>query len=158
MTSVVDHACRYSSRVGSRAQGSRSRQFMPVDLQAAVRLATTVRDQMRRWSGPSETAHPLPVQERMLAQAFAEVIELGTPIAIDGQALDREDADPVVATTGAQAGVAIGDRRRVDPLRGRDARHRDRAAASLPATGAQLTRRPGRAALHLTGRVKAHRH
>jgi len=87
---------------------------MPVDLQAAVRLATTVRDQMRRWSGPSETAHPLPVQERMLAQAFAEVIELGTPIAFGGQALDREDAGPVVAITGAQAGVAIGDRRRVD--------------------------------------------
>lgn len=94
--------------------GSRSRQFIPVDLQAAVRLATTVRDQMRRWSGPSETAHRLLVQERKLAQAFAEVIEPATPIAFGGQALDREAADPIVAITGAQASVAIGDRRRAD--------------------------------------------
>jgi tetratricopeptide (TPR) repeat protein len=82
------------------------------DLQTAVRLATTVRDQMRRWSGPSETAHRLLVQERILAQAFAEVIELATPIAFGGLALDREAVDPVVAIAGAQASIAMGDRRR----------------------------------------------
>ena len=77
MTSVVDPALdtartlrrQRGHPINANMTGSRSRQFMPVDLRAAVRLATTVRDQMRRRSGPSETAHRLLVQERMLAQA-----------------------------------------------------------------------------------------
>jgi hypothetical protein len=80
------------------------------DHQRAVELATSVRDEMRRWAGPGENAYRVIVQERMLAQAFREVITLATPTAFGGGANDREAVDPTVATLGAQASVALGDR------------------------------------------------
>ncbi|MEH1098384.1 DUF4365 domain-containing protein [Micromonospora sp. CPCC 205561] len=82
------------------------------DQRRAVELAVAVRDEMRRWAGPSEDAHRLVVQERMLAQAFTEVIELATPVDFGGRATDREAADPTVAIVGAQASIALGDRAR----------------------------------------------
>lgn len=82
------------------------------DQQTAVELATSVRDEMQRWAGPSENAHRLIVQERMLVGAFLEVITLATPTAFGGQANDREAIDPTVAIMGAQASVALGDRTR----------------------------------------------
>jgi hypothetical protein len=106
------------------------------DQQATIRLATTARDQMRRWSGPSENAHRLLVQERMLAQGFAEVIALATPVAFGGHALDREAVDPVVAIAGAQASIALGDHVRAarfaDALRGTPTEPLLRAIAAGP--------------------------
>jgi hypothetical protein len=91
----------------------RGRSAMPYrDQQTAVELATSVRDEMRRWAGPSENAHRLIVQERMLVGAFLEVITLATPTAFGGQANDREAVDPTVAIMGTQASVALGDRTR----------------------------------------------
>lgn len=80
------------------------------DQQKALELATAVRDEIRRWAGPSEIAHRIIVQERMLAQAFGEVIVLATLTTAGGQALDREATDPIVATSVAKASIALGDR------------------------------------------------
>ncbi|WP_230417228.1 DUF4365 domain-containing protein [Micromonospora tarapacensis] len=92
------------------------------DQQEVVALATSVRDDLRRWAGPSETVHRLLVQERMLVGAFMEVIELATPTAFGGHANDREASDPVVAIVGAQASIALDDRIRAvrfgDAMRG----------------------------------------
>ncbi|MDG4834192.1 DUF4365 domain-containing protein [Solwaraspora sp. WMMD1047] len=79
------------------------------DRQEVTALAASVRDDIRRWAGPSEAVHRLLVQERMLVGAFMEVIELATPAAFGGQATDREASDPVVAIVGAQASIALDD-------------------------------------------------
>jgi hypothetical protein len=115
----------------------RGRSAVPYrDQQAAVELATSVRDEMRRWAGPSENAHRLIVQERMVAQAFLEVITLATPTAFGGQANDREAVDPTVAIMGAQASVALGDRTRAgrfgDAMRGTPTEPLIRAIAADP--------------------------
>jgi tetratricopeptide (TPR) repeat protein len=82
------------------------------DQQEAVRLAIEVREDMRQWAGPSERAHLLVVQERILTQACDEVIALATPTAFGGDATDREAADPTIALLGAKASMALGDRAR----------------------------------------------
>ncbi|SCF19006.1 protein of unknown function (DUF4365) [Micromonospora viridifaciens] len=119
---LYERACRRFPRIVGGRLGQarvliermvRGRSAVPYrDQQAAVELATSVRDEMREWAGPSENAHRLIVQERMLAQAFLEVITLATPTAFGGQANDREAVDPTVAIMGAQASVALGDRTR----------------------------------------------
>ncbi|MEV4545247.1 DUF4365 domain-containing protein [Micromonospora echinaurantiaca] len=119
---LYERACRRFPRIVGGRLGQarvliermiRGRSAVPYrDQQAAVELATSVRDEMRRWAGPSENAHRLIMHERMLAQAFLEVITLATPTAFGGQANDREAVDPTVAILGAQASIALGDRTR----------------------------------------------
>ncbi|MHA4951537.1 DUF4365 domain-containing protein [Micromonospora saelicesensis] len=113
------------------------------DQQEVVALATSVRDDLRRWAGPSETVHRLLVQERMLVGAFMEVIELATPTAFGGQANDREASDPVVAIVGAQASIALDDRIRAvrfgDAMRGTPAEPLIRALAADPRQPATAT-------------------
>jgi hypothetical protein len=109
-----------------------------------------VRDDMRRWAGPSENAHRLLVHERMLVGAFNEVIALATPTAFVGQANDREAVDPTVAVLGAQASVALGDRARAggfgDAVRGTAAETLIRALAADPAQPRAVTVRMWRTA------------
>ncbi|MFI5851807.1 DUF4365 domain-containing protein [Micromonospora chalcea] len=143
---LYERACRRFPRIVGGRLGQarvliermvRGRSAVPYrDQQAAVDLATSVRDEMRRWAGPSENAHRLIVQERMLAQAFLEVITLATPTAFGGQANDREAVDPTVAIMGAQASVALGDRARAgrfgDAMRDTPAEPLIRAIAAGP--------------------------
>ena len=106
------------------------------DQHQAVELATSVRDDMRLWAGPSENAHRLVVHERMLIGAFNEVIALATPTQFGGQANDRESSDPTVAVLGAQACIALGDRTRAgrfgDAVRGAPTEALIRALAADP--------------------------
>ncbi|MEU8332217.1 DUF4365 domain-containing protein [Micromonospora arborensis] len=113
------------------------------DQQEVTALAMSVRDDVRRWAGPSETMHRLLVQERMLVGAFKEVVELATPTAFGGQATDREAGDPVVAIVGAQASIALDDRIRAvrfgDAMRGTPAEPLIRALAADPSQPATAT-------------------
>ncbi|MEU7844721.1 DUF4365 domain-containing protein [Micromonospora sp. NPDC049114] len=106
------------------------------DQHEAVALATAVRDDIRRWAGPSETAHRLLVQERLIAGAFMEAIALATPVPFGGQANDREAMDPIVAVVGAQASIALNDRARAarfaDAMRNTAAEPLIRALAADP--------------------------
>jgi tetratricopeptide (TPR) repeat protein len=116
---LYERACRrHPGTIGGRLGKARvliermirGRSALPSrDQQEAVELATSVRDEIRRWAGPSENAHRLIVQERMLVGAFMEVITLATPAAFGGEANDREAIDPIIAILGAQASVALGD-------------------------------------------------
>ncbi|TWJ32310.1 uncharacterized protein DUF4365 [Micromonospora sagamiensis] len=113
------------------------------DQQEVIALATSVRDDLRRWAGPSEAVHRLLVQERMLVGAFMEVIELATPTAFGGQANDREAGDPIVAIVGAQASIALDDRIRAvrfgDAMRGTPVEPLIRALAADPRQPATAT-------------------
>ncbi|SDT80455.1 DUF4365 domain-containing protein [Actinoplanes derwentensis] len=143
---LYERACRrHPSIIGGRLALARvliervlqGRSVMPhPDQQKALELATAVRDEIRRWSGPSETAHRTIVQQRMIAQAFAEVIHLATPVASGGAAFEREATDPVVATCGAQAGMALGNHalaaRFADAMRGTPAEPMLRAITADP--------------------------
>ncbi|WP_431884348.1 hypothetical protein [Micromonospora gifhornensis] len=110
-----------------------------------------MRDEMRRWAGPSEIAQRIIVQERMIAQAFAEVIGLATPVAFGGDAYEREAVDPLVAAAGAKAAIALGDRMRAvrfaDAMRGTAAEPLLRAIAADPDLPREQTVALWRAAL-----------
>ncbi len=150
---LYERACgRHPRIVGGRLGKARvlierivcGRSALPArDQQEAVELATSVRDDMRRWAGPSENAHRLVVHERMLVGAFNEVIALATPTQFGGRANDREATDPTVAVLGAQACVALGDRTRAgrfgDAVRGTPAEALIRALAADPGQPEAIT-------------------
>ncbi|MGY0230674.1 DUF4365 domain-containing protein [Longispora urticae] len=99
------------------------------DQRRAQLLATEVRDEVRQWSGPSERALVMMLQDAMVRGAYNEILELVTPQALGGSAVEREASSGEVVIYGAQAALALGDSARA--ARFADVVRDDEAAATF---------------------------
>ncbi len=79
------------------------------DSKAARAHARAALAELRRWSGPSESALAVLLDLEMLDGELDQIVGQALPVAVGGSALDREAAEPRIAGLGASAALLIHD-------------------------------------------------